>query len=145
LLDSSSFEKSLQEDILGGSRMKSDQLLDNLAFRDSAPVAQPVLVDQYSRIIRWMLKPGQQIEEHKVPDSPFHVLILSGRGIFTGSDRAEQEFGPGSLLVFAPGEAHSVRALDEELVFVSFLRSVDGMRPERVGGEIGHHESAAHA
>jgi quercetin dioxygenase-like cupin family protein len=116
--------------------MKSSQLLVDLAFRDAAPYAQPLLVDQYTRIMRWMLKPGQRIEEHRVPNLPFYVLVLQGRGLFAGEDGRPEEYGPGSLLVFEPGETHSVAALDEELVFVSFLKSVEGMRSERVGGEM---------
>lgn len=117
--------------------MKSKQLLEALAFHDAVPFAQPLLVDQHSRILRWMLKPGQQIAEHKVPDSPFYVVVLKGRGIFAGQDGKEQEYGPHSLLIFEQGETHMVRALDEELIFVSFLQGVDSMRPERTGGEIG--------
>lgn len=119
--------------------MKADNLLVDLTFRDSAPIAQPLLVDQHSRIIRWMLKAGQQIEQHKVPDSPFYVLVLKGSGLFAGEDGIEAEYGPGSLLIFEQNETHTVRALDEELVFVSFLKSVEGMRSDRVGGEISHH------
>ncbi|MCC6455405.1 MAG: cupin domain-containing protein [Caldilineaceae bacterium] len=117
--------------------MKAEQLLTNLQFHDSVANAQPILVDQHSRIIRWMLKPGQQIEEHKVPGSPFYVVVLLGRGIFAGDGGQEQEFGPGSLLVFEPGELHTVRALNENLVFVSFMESTEHMRPERTGGELG--------
>ena len=117
--------------------MQSSQLLVDLAFREGSPFAQPLLVDQHARILRWMLQPGQNIDHHRVPDSPFYVLIVQGRGMFAGEDGCEKEFGPASLLVFAPNESHSVRALDEELVFVSFLKSVDGMRAGRTGGEIG--------
>ncbi len=117
--------------------MKSQQLLENLEFHDSVPFAQPLLVDQNSRILRWMLKPGQQIAQHKVPDSPFYVVIIKGRGIFAGSDAQEQEYGPHWLLIFEPDELHTVRALDEELIFISFLQSTDHMRSERTGGEIG--------
>ena len=116
--------------------MKSKQLLEDLEFHDQQPYAQPILVDKYSRILRWMLKPGQQIEEHNVPESPFYVVVLAGRGVFTGADGQEQEFGPNSLLIFDPAEAHTVRALNEELVFVSFMQSVDTMRSDRTGGEI---------
>lgn len=116
--------------------MKASNMLVNLAFRDGAPYAQPLLIDQHTRIMRWMLKPGQYIEEHHVPDMPFYVLILKGRGIFSGSDGVGMEYGPGSLLIFEPSETHSVRALDEELVFISFLKSVEHMRSERVGGEL---------
>ena len=118
--------------------MKSNQLLVNLAFRDAGPYAQPLLVDQHTRIIRWMLKPGQRIEKHAVPDLPFYVLVLQGRGFFSGQDGKEEEYGPGSLLVFEPNETHTVAALDEELVFVSFLKSVEGMRSDRIGGELAY-------
>ncbi|MBZ0300838.1 MAG: cupin domain-containing protein [Anaerolineae bacterium] len=117
--------------------MKSEQLLENLEFHDAEPFAQPLLVDQSSRIIRWMLKPGQQIAEHKVPHSPFYVVVLKGQGMFSGRDGREKAYGAGSLLILEPGEPHSVRALDEELIFVSFMQAVESMRPDRTGGEIG--------
>lgn len=117
--------------------MKPKQLLEGLEFHDSVPFAQPLLVDQHSRILRWMLKPGQEIKEHRVPHSPFYVLILKGRGIFTDQDKQEQEFGPNSLLIYVQDEPHTVRALDEELVFVGFLHGVESMRPDGIGGEIG--------
>ena len=117
--------------------MKSLQMLVDLKFHDTTPFAQPLLVDQYSRILRWMLKPGQTIENHSVPGSPFYVLILQGRGMFSANGGPEEEFGPASLLLFEPDEPHSVRALDEDLVFVGFLRGVETMRAERTGGELG--------
>lgn len=117
--------------------MKSSQLLEELEFHDPEPFAQPLLVNRSSRILRWMLKPGQRIGEHKVPGSPFYVVLIKGRGVFAGRDGIEQEYGPGSLLIFDPNESHTVRALDEDLVFVSFLQSTEHMRTEHIGGEIG--------
>ena len=117
--------------------MKSKQLLEELEFHDTVPFAQPLLVDQHSRILRWMLKPGQEIKEHRVPHSPFYIVILKGRGVFTDKNEQEQEFGAYSLLTFEQDELHTVRALNEELVFVGFLHGVENMRPDRVGGEIG--------
>ena len=117
--------------------MKSKQLLEDLEFHDPVPFAQPLLVDQNSRILRWMLKPGQQIAEHKVTDSPFYVVVLKGRGMFAGRDGQEQEYRHHSLLIFEQGETHTVRTLDEELIFVSFLQGVETMRTDRTGGEIG--------
>lgn len=117
--------------------MKTWQLFDDLEFHDSAPFAQPILVDQSSRILRWTFHPGQQVAGHRSPDSPLYIIILKGKGMFAGDDGAEQEYGPQSLLIFEQDELHSVRALDEELVFVSFMQGVDTMRPERTGGEIG--------
>ncbi len=116
--------------------MKSKQLLDQLEFHESVPFAQPLLVDKDARILRWMLKPGQSIIEHSVPHSPFFVVIIKGHGMFTTHGGEEQKFGPDSLLIFEPGEAHTVRALDEELVFIGFLQGVAGTRDDRVGGEM---------
>jgi hypothetical protein len=41
--------------------------------------------------------------------------------IFIGNNAEEHELGPQSGVVFEPGENHSVRALDQDLVFVAFL------------------------
>jgi quercetin dioxygenase-like cupin family protein len=114
-----------------------NDLLADLTFHESAPYAQPLLVDKDARIIRWMLKPGQAIEEHRVPELPLYLLVISGKGVFTDGKGVKKEVGPASLLIFEPGETHSVAALDQELVFVTFLKSVEGMRPDRVGGELG--------
>ncbi len=116
--------------------MKTAQLLDDLEFHDEHPYAQPLFVAETGRVLRFLLKPGQSIYEHNVPGSPFFVVVLRGKGLFAGDDGQEQQFGAGSLLIFEPGETHSVRALDEELVFVGFLHSVPGTRPGHVSGEI---------
>jgi quercetin dioxygenase-like cupin family protein len=104
--------------------MNTYQLLQNPSFRDQNPIAEPLAVGQHGRILRFMLKPGQSIREHNVPSSPFFVVVLQGQGIFTGGDGQEQQVGPNTLLTFEPGEEHSVRALDEALVFVGLLQPV---------------------
>lgn len=116
--------------------MKSKQLLEALEFHESDPFAQPLMVDKNGRILRWMLKPGQRIVAHSVPHSPFYVVVLKGHGMFAVEGEPEQAFGPDSLLTFEPSEVHSVRALDEELVFVGFLQGAAGARPEHTGGEM---------
>jgi hypothetical protein len=58
------------------------------------------------------------------------VVILSGRGKFSGGAGVEETVGPNSLLVFDPAEQHVVRALDEELVFVGFLHGAPDYRAE---------------
>ena len=110
--------------------MKTYPLLDNLTYRDQNPIAEPLSVDGQGRVLRFTLKPRQSIREHQVPSSPFIVVVLQGQGVFTGGDGAEQTSGPNTLLVFAPGEKHSVRALDEALVFVGILHSV----PDKLAG-----------
>ncbi len=52
------------------------------------------------------------------------MIILQGKGVFTGRDGVEQECGPGMMVVFDAGETHAVRALDEDLVYVSIYNGV---------------------
>ncbi len=105
--------------------MESFQLLEGLQFHSKAPNAEPLHVDPDGRVLRFTLEPGQSIREHQVPSSPFFVVILEGHGAFSGKEGAEQEFGPDTLLVFNPGEEHTVRAIDR-LVFVGFLHGAPG-------------------
>ncbi len=106
--------------------MKTESLLDALEFHEDHAFAQPLLVDKNGRILRFMLKPEQSIVEHNAPHSPFYVVILQGKGIFTGADGIEHEYGANTLVTFDVAEAHSVRALDEPLIFLGFLQ---GVRP----------------
>jgi quercetin dioxygenase-like cupin family protein len=117
--------------------MRTTQLLEGLEFRDSDPYAQPLYVDEHGRVLRFTLKPGQSISDHAAPHSPFYIVVLKGRGAFAGGDGKEQQFERNALLIFEPGEHHTVRALDEELVFVGFLHGVPGTRPGKVGGDLG--------
>ena len=50
--------------------------------------------------------------------------------------RKDQRLGPGSLLVLDRGEAHSVRALCQDLVFVGMLHGERTARPEKVSGKL---------
>lgn len=113
--------------------MKSMHLLEELEFDEKDAHAQPLYVDKFGRAIRFMLKPGQTIRQHRAPHSPFYVVVVKGEGMFAGADGKEQRFGPNALLVFDPAENHMIRALDEELVFVGFLHGA----PSNVSGKKG--------
>lgn len=110
--------------------MEVVSLLENLQFRDGNPIAEPLKVDTNGRVLRFTLKPGQSIREHSAPSSIFYVVVLQGEGMFAGGDGQERKVGPNTLLMLEPGEQHSVRALDEEFVFVGFLQ---GVPPELKG------------
>lgn len=101
--------------------MKNLQLLEHLEFHDKNPFAEPLHVDKVGRVLRFTLKPGQQVIEHNAPESPVYLVLLKGRGLFAGGDGQEREFGPGTLLIFDPGENHTIRAVTEELVFIAIL------------------------
>lgn len=101
--------------------MKPIQLYENWIFNPKNPNAEPLDVDQEMRILRFALRPGQQVREHLAPHSPVQLIILQGQGIFTGEDGLEQQHGQGTLLTFSSGEKHSIRALEDDLVFVAIL------------------------
>ena len=109
--------------------MKTAQLMDNWEFHDKNPFAQPLFVAQDGRILRFALRPGQVVREHNAPHSPVYMVVLKGRGMFAGEDGKEQPFGPNALIVFEAGENHAIRALDEDLVFVTFLHGAPGAQP----------------
>ncbi len=117
--------------------MRVLESLSEASFREASPNSEPLWVDANGRVLRFSLRPGQKIAEHKAPSSPFYVVVVKGRGVFTGGDGSERSVGPDTLLVFDPGENHSVRAEDEELVFVGILRGVPGTRAEKTGGTLG--------
>ena len=102
--------------------MKSLSLLENIEFHAQAPHAEPLFVSDEARILRFTLRPGQVVQEHNAPHSPVFVTVLQGRGLFAGADGVGQSFGPNSFLIFEAGENHSIRALDEDLVVLLFLR-----------------------
>lgn len=120
--------------------MKAAALLERLEFDATKPHAAALYVDKQGRAILWTLEPHQTIQDHRVPESPFYVVILQGQGWFSGADGKEEEFGPNTLLVFETGELHAVRAGDERLVFVGFLHGAPGNVSDKVGGEIGRGE-----
>lgn len=108
--------------------MKTLQLLENLEFHAKNPYAEPLHVAKTGRILRFTLKPGQEVVEHSAPDSPVYLVVLQGRGTFSGGDGEEAQFGPNSLLIFEPGEEHSIRSEDEELVFIAFLHGASSWK-----------------
>lgn len=101
--------------------MKTFQLLENIEFHDKNPYAQPLQVKEDGRVLRFALKPGQVVREHSAPHSPVYLVVLKGHGLFAGADGVELEFSSNTLLTFEPGEQHTIRALDEELVFLALL------------------------
>ena len=106
--------------------MKTIPLMENWEFHDKDPYAQPLFVAYDGRILRFALRPGQIVREHQAPHSPVYIVMLKGQGMFAGPDGKEQQLGPNALIIFEAGENHSIRALDEDLVFVTFLHGVTG-------------------
>lgn len=108
--------------------MEVFQLNKDWIFNEKDPYAEPLHVDPEKRVLRFALRPGQEVREHLAPHSPVLIVILQGEGVFTGGDDVEQRFGEQTLLIIDSGEKHSIRALDNDLVFVAFLHGVPGGR-----------------
>jgi quercetin dioxygenase-like cupin family protein len=89
---------------------------------DNAPYAQPLRVSEQGRILRFTLRPGQTVKQHTAPESPINIVVIAGRGLFTGANELAEQFGPDSLVIFDAGETHSIQAMDENLVFVAFMQ-----------------------
>lgn len=103
--------------------MKTFQLFEDLQFHEKNPYAQPLNIDGFGRILRFALRPGQSIHEHNPPDAPFYLVVLEGRGTFSGNNGREEEFGAGTLLLFDPGENHVIRARERDLILLGFMRT----------------------
>lgn len=101
--------------------MKVFYLLESVKFDQHRPHAEPLHVDKMGRVLLFGLRPGQTVAEHSAPSSPVYIVVLSGKGVFTGGDGIEHVLGPGAMLVINPDESHAIRALDEALTFVAIL------------------------
>ncbi len=108
--------------------MKAITLLKDVEFHDKDPNAEPLFVSEDARVLRFALRPGQMVREHNAPHSPVLVAVLKGQGMFAGGDGVEQQFGPNDLLIFNAGENHSIRALNEDLIFMALLREAPDAR-----------------
>ena len=101
--------------------MEIINLMEGIKFNDSHPIAHPIHVDKNGRVLQFALKPGQVLKEHSSPSSPVYLLVLKGEGVFKGGGDSQATAVPGSILIYDVNEKHSVKAGDEELVFVAIL------------------------
>lgn len=96
----------------------------------------PLFVDKAGRVLCFTLRPGQSLKQHSAPSSPLYLVVLKGQGMFAGGDGKEHKLGPHALVVLDRGEAHSIRALDEDLVFVGFMHGQKTARAGKVAGSM---------
>ncbi len=121
--------------------MRHIALLDQLEFNDDRAHSEPLFVDSHARLLRFALRPGQSIAEHNAPNSPFYVVGVAGRGVFTDGDGESHMVLPNDLLVFDVGEKHSVAAGDEDFVFLGILLSAPQVRDGHIGGTMARPDS----
>ncbi len=101
--------------------MEYVNLLSGIEYNESHPIARSIHVDKNGRLLQFALLPEQEIKEHSSPSSPVYLLVLKGEGVFKGGDGSEETAGAGSILIYDVNEKHSIKAGDEELVFVAIL------------------------
>ena len=101
--------------------MEYVDLMQDIKFNDSHPIAQTIHADKNGRLLQFALEPRQELKEHSNSSSPVYLLILKGEGVFRAECGAETLAGPGSIVTGDVDEKHSVQARDEELVFVAIL------------------------
>ena len=101
--------------------MEHVNLMEGIKFNDGHPIAQSIHADKNGRLLQFALEPGQELKEHSNSTSPVYLLILKGEGIFRGEGGAQTVAGPGSIIIYDINEKHSVKAKEEELVFVAIL------------------------
>lgn len=101
--------------------MEHLNLMEDIKFNDSHPIAQSIHADKNGRLLQFALKPGQELKPHSNLSSPVYLLVLRGHGVFKGDNDSEATCGPGSIIIYDVNEKHSVIAGNEELVFVAIL------------------------
>lgn len=101
--------------------MEHVNLMEGIKFNDDHPIAQSIHADKNGRLLQFALEPGQELKEHSNSTSPVYLLILKGEGVFRGEGGAQIVAGPGSIIIYDINEKHSVKAGDQELVFVAIL------------------------
>jgi len=106
--------------------MRTIELLKDIEFDQRNPHAQLLHGNEEGRVLRFAFLPGQTLDPHQAPSSPIHLVILKGKGAFAGGDGVERICSEGMMVAFDAGESHSVRALDEELVFISVYKEAPG-------------------
>lgn len=106
--------------------MKTIQALEELAFSDKGPFAQQLSSDDVGKIVRYTLKPGQELDETHAPFLPRHFIVLKGEGVFKNEAGTEQQCGPGSVIVFNPKEDNTIIASGDDLVVLGFLYWASG-------------------
>jgi len=78
--------------------------------------ATRVLHDEANlRVVGFHLLPGQVVPPHRNASTVL-VQVVAGSGRFTG-ETGEATLSAGEAAVYAPGETHSITALDEGLRF----------------------------
>lgn len=73
------------------------------------------------RLVVFRIEPGQQVAPH-TSEATVLLTVISGRGTISGPD-GETSAGPGTVVTYAPGELHGMRADAERFcILASIIR-----------------------
>lgn len=102
-------------------------LLGKFAFR-----REQATQDQAVKEIGLMtLKPGTSIGLHRHVNNDDTYIIVSGNGVFTGSDGKDIPVGPRSVTIAGPGESHALRNDSaEDLIFIDLIAQNHALKTE---------------
>lgn len=114
--------------------MKAFNLVENLKYDDDRAHAEPMIVWDTGRVLRFTFKPGQSIPEADAPSSPMFYLILQGGAIFTDHAGNVQHYGPNMMIAYEPGETFEIKAGSEGVVMVAVMRETQMARRESARG-----------
>lgn len=101
-----------------------------VAVNGSRPATATVHDSHDARLIVFRLAPGQSIPVHRNAATVI-LTVLGGRGIVVGENDDEQEVREGDVIVYAPNEAHGMRATSEKLVLLATIAPRPGSRATR--------------
>lgn len=71
------------------------------------------------RLVVFRIEPGQQVAPHTNPGTVV-LTVLSGRGSISGAGETH-EVGAGSVVAYAPGELHAMRAGEESFCLLATI------------------------
>lgn len=71
------------------------------------------------RLVVFRIEPGQQVAPH-VSEATVLLTVISGRGIISGPD-GETSAAPGTVVAYAPGELHGMRAESERFCLLASI------------------------
>lgn len=90
-----------------------------VAARPDRPATAMVHDSHDARLVVFRIEPGQQVVPHTSHSTVF-LSVVEGTGVLSGAD-AEREVRAGDLVAYEPGEVHSMRAADEQLVLLAII------------------------
>ncbi|MBI5286763.1 MAG: AraC family ligand binding domain-containing protein [Deltaproteobacteria bacterium] len=98
--------------------MKKIETKELVAMRPDAKNSFIVFDSDQARLALFCSEPGQGVERC-VSNSRVMMTVLEGKGVFL-TEGAELEGGPGSVIIWEPGEPHGYRA-KTRLVFLATI------------------------